>query len=165
MCNLSWTPYSSLEKDNSLNHSGASPQNGLFGGYNLELFAELSDMSLFLSILFFPLPPNPHFKFPLAFYCHYLELFADLSDMSLFLSILFFPLPPYPHFKFPLAFYCHYLELFADLSDMSLFLSILFFPLPPNPHFKFPLAFYCHCSAMLCFHTVQRHTPHQRFNC
>ena len=25
MCNLSWTPHSSLEKDNSLNHSCVSP--------------------------------------------------------------------------------------------------------------------------------------------
>ena len=26
MCNLSWTPHSSLEKDNSLNHSCVSPK-------------------------------------------------------------------------------------------------------------------------------------------
>ena len=28
MCNLSWTPHSSLEKDNSLNHSCVSPKMG-----------------------------------------------------------------------------------------------------------------------------------------
>ena len=28
MCNLSWTPHSNLEKDNSLNHSCASPRMG-----------------------------------------------------------------------------------------------------------------------------------------
>ena len=28
MCNLSWTPHSSLEKDNSLNHSCVSPNIG-----------------------------------------------------------------------------------------------------------------------------------------
>ena len=28
MCNLSWTPHSSLEKDNSLNHSCVSPKIG-----------------------------------------------------------------------------------------------------------------------------------------
>ena len=33
MCNLSWTPHSSLEKDNSLNHSCVSPKDGLFGVY------------------------------------------------------------------------------------------------------------------------------------
>ena len=33
MCNLSWTPHSSLEKDNSLNHSSVSPY-GLFGVSN-----------------------------------------------------------------------------------------------------------------------------------
>ena len=32
MCNLSWTPHSNLEKDNSLNHSCVSPKkDGLFG--------------------------------------------------------------------------------------------------------------------------------------
>ena len=28
MCNLSWTPHSSIEKDNSLNHSCVSPKMG-----------------------------------------------------------------------------------------------------------------------------------------
>ena len=28
MCNLSWTPHSSLEKDNSLNHTCVSPSTG-----------------------------------------------------------------------------------------------------------------------------------------
>ena len=28
MCNLSWTPHSSIEKDNSLNHSCVSPKTG-----------------------------------------------------------------------------------------------------------------------------------------
>ena len=28
MCNLSWTPHSNLEKDNSLNHSCVSPKMG-----------------------------------------------------------------------------------------------------------------------------------------
>ena len=31
MCNLSWTPHSSLEKDNSLNHSCVSPNMGCIG--------------------------------------------------------------------------------------------------------------------------------------
>ena len=31
MCNLSWTPYTSLEKDNSLNHSCVGPKDGRFG--------------------------------------------------------------------------------------------------------------------------------------
>ena len=30
MCNLSWTPHSSLEKDNSLNHSCVSPKMGVY---------------------------------------------------------------------------------------------------------------------------------------
>ena len=33
MCNLSWTPHSSLEKDNSLNHSYVSQKLGCFGVY------------------------------------------------------------------------------------------------------------------------------------
>ena len=28
MCNLSWTPHSNLEKDNSINHSCVSPKMG-----------------------------------------------------------------------------------------------------------------------------------------
>ena len=34
LCNLSWTPHSRLEKDNSLNHSGVSPNMGCLE-YNL----------------------------------------------------------------------------------------------------------------------------------
>ena len=30
MCNLSWTPHSNLEKDNSLNHSCVSPKMGVW---------------------------------------------------------------------------------------------------------------------------------------
>ena len=30
MCNLSWTPHSNLEKDNSLNHSCVNPKMGSF---------------------------------------------------------------------------------------------------------------------------------------
>ena len=33
MCNLSWTPHSSLEKDNSLNHSRVSPKMGCLDVY------------------------------------------------------------------------------------------------------------------------------------
>ena len=32
MCKLSWTPHSSLEKDNSLNHACVSPNMGCLGG-------------------------------------------------------------------------------------------------------------------------------------
>ena len=34
MCNLSWTPHSKLEKDNSLNHSCVSPKMGCLENTN-----------------------------------------------------------------------------------------------------------------------------------
>ena len=34
MCNLSWTPQSSLEKDNSLNHSYVSPKTAVWSIHN-----------------------------------------------------------------------------------------------------------------------------------
>ena len=37
MCNLSWTPHSNLEKDNSLNHSCVSPKMGCLEYTNKEL--------------------------------------------------------------------------------------------------------------------------------
>ena len=54
MCNL-WTPHSSLEKDNSLNHSCVSPTDGLFGVY-------ISKKSLFPA------------KVPAIYLCDYLHI-------------------------------------------------------------------------------------------
>ena len=48
MCNLSWTPHSNLEKDNSLNHSCVSPNMGCLE-YTVTDGDFVSFMVLFLS--------------------------------------------------------------------------------------------------------------------
>ena len=43
MCNLSWTPHSNLEKDNSLNHSCVSPKMGCLEYTVVPVFRGLCD--------------------------------------------------------------------------------------------------------------------------
>ena len=49
MCNLSWTPHSNLEKDNSLNHSCVSPKMGCLEYTNEELRSENKCVAIHVS--------------------------------------------------------------------------------------------------------------------